>query len=224
MVQAPAYRAVLFDWRGTLVHDPPHEWWVARALERAGRAPEPLEVARFSDALRVAGDLPEVRAGEATCDCSLELHRAWSFDFFARAGLDDELATALYDLDFDPDAHPFYPDVLPALRALHERGCAIALVSDIHVDLRPEFVAAGLDDYIDAYVLSFEHGVQKPDPRIFEITLDLLGVAAADAVMVGDRASHDGASVKAGIAAWLVPPLASATDTRGLDRLVALVG
>jgi hypothetical protein len=30
-------RGVLFDWRGTVVADPPVEWWVATALARLGR-------------------------------------------------------------------------------------------------------------------------------------------------------------------------------------------
>ena len=49
-------RGVLFDWRGTLVADPPEEWWVATALERLGRngadAPavvEALEAASRTD-------------------------------------------------------------------------------------------------------------------------------------------------------------------------------
>ena len=99
----------------------------------------------------------------------------------------------------------------------------MAVVSDIHFDLRPEFAGAGLGDFVDAFVLSFEHGVQKPDRRIFEIALDALAVDAPDALMVGDRASHDGAAIGAGIATWLLPAGAVADGVRGLDRVVALV-
>jgi HAD superfamily hydrolase (TIGR01509 family) len=215
--------AVLFDWRGILVHDPPHEWWVATALERCGRHALPTDVAALCDALRVVGDSPEVRAGEATCDCSPEAHRAWSFDFFERAGLDDELASALYDLDLDPVAHDFYPDVAPTFDALHRAGLSIAVVSDIHFDLRPEFRAGGLDEFVDAYVLSYEHGMQKPDPRVFEFTLNLLGVDAADALMVGDRASHDGGAVACGIATLLLPAVATSDDPVGLAQVLKLV-
>ncbi len=98
-------------------------------------------------------------------------------DVLPAGGLDDELVESLYALDLDPIAHPFYPDAATVLQALHERGCPIALVSDIHVDLRPEFAAAGLDRYIDAFVLSYEHGVQKPDQAIFDIALRALEVS-----------------------------------------------
>lgn len=223
MAQARPLTAVLFDWRGVLVHDPPHEWWVREALLRAGRAADEEHVVEISDALRRAGDLPEVVAGEAGCDCSAAAHREWSNMVFRLAGLDDELAEALYRLDFDAASHPFYPDVEPVLRELHERRCRIALVSDIHVDLRPEFAAAGIAQYFDAFVLSFEHGVQKPDPRIFEIALGALGAEPADTLMIGDRASHDGGAVKAGIETWLLPAATGAHQPRGLDRVLAFV-
>ena len=216
--------AVLFDWRGILVHDPPHEWWVTTALARCGRDAPSGAVAELCDALRAAAELPEVLEGERTCDCSAELHRTWSFDFFERAGLDEELASTLYDLDLDPLAHDFYPDVAPTFDALHRAGLTIAVVSDIHFDLRPEFRAAELDEYVDAYVLSFEHGMQKPDARVFERALALLGVEdASEALMVGDRASHDGGAVACGITTLLLPGVASADEPVGLVHVLKLI-
>jgi FMN phosphatase YigB (HAD superfamily) len=67
---------------------------------------------------------------------------------------------------------------------------------------------------VDCFVLSFEHGVQKPDPRIFGVALDGLGVEPANALMVGDRASHDGAAVELGIPTLLVPPLTTTSQQR----------
>jgi HAD superfamily hydrolase (TIGR01509 family) len=223
VTQARPFRAVLFDWRGTLVDDPPDEWWVREALLRAGRAADEPRVAELTAALRRAAELPEVTDGQRSCDCSAAAHRAWSLEYFRLAGLDDALARALYDIDLDPASHPFYSDSAPVLRALHERGCRVAVVSDIHFDLRPEFAAAGLRDFVDAFVLSFEHGVQKPGRRVFEIALDALGVDATDALMVGDRASHDGGAVAAGITTLLLRAGAPADGPRGLDHVLALV-
>jgi HAD superfamily hydrolase (TIGR01509 family) len=223
-MELPVVRGVLFDWRGTLVHDPAHEWWVATALEHVGRAPSPAVVDVICEGLRRAAQVPEVVDAEASLDCSPELHRHGSMLFFRTAGLDGELAEALYNLDFDPASHPFYPDVAETLSVLHERGCRIAVVSDIHFDLRPEIVAAGFEDVIDAFVLSFEHGVQKPDPKIFEIALDALDVGPHEVIMVGDRASHDGGAVAAGITTLLLPALPGPSSVRGLRNLVAFVG
>ncbi len=42
--------------------------------------------------------------------------------------------------------------------------------------------------------------------------------------MVGDRASHDGGAVAAGITTLLLTPVASADTPVGLSRVLALVG
>jgi len=44
---------------------------------------------------------------------------------------------------------------------------------------------------VDAIVDSRSHGRVKPHPTIFQAALDVLGVAAADAVMVGDSLEED---------------------------------
>ena len=97
------------------------------------------------------------------------------------------------------------------------------MVSDIHVDLRPAFDAAGLGGQVDVFTLSFEQGVQKPDPLMFTRTLDALGLAPAEALMVGDRSRPDGAAVEQGIPTLLLPPLRSVADRR-LHLVLALCG
>ena len=111
-------------------------------------------------------------------------------------------------------------DTFTALRA---RGIRIAVVSDIHVDLRPAFDAAGLGGLVDVFTLSFEQGIQKPDPLMFTRTLDALGVGPDDALMVGDRSRPDGAAVESGIPTLLLPPLRSVDDRR-LHLVLALCG
>ena len=96
-------------------------------------------------------------------------------------------------------------------------------MSDIHFDLRPAFVAAGLDRFVDEYVLSFECGVQKPDPAIFHAALEALGSSPEQTLMVGDRASHDGAAVGLGMPTLLVPTLTHPGQRR-LDLVRNLVG
>jgi HAD superfamily hydrolase (TIGR01493 family) len=214
-------RGVLFDWRGTLVADPPDQWWVATALERLGRnrADAPAVV----EALDAASQIPEVAEHIANLDCSASRHRRATLLWFRTAGLDDEFAAVLYALDFEPENHPFFPDVAGALRALHALGIATSVVSDIHFDLRPEFEAAGLGDFIDSYVLSFEHGVQKPDAEMFRIAADSLALPPEELLMVGDRASHDGGAVAFGITTLLVPPLRTADVPRNLGVVLAML-
>jgi FMN phosphatase YigB (HAD superfamily) len=71
-------------------------------------------------------------------------------------------------------------------------------------------------------VLSFEHGCQKPDPRMFLTALHLLGVDAHRTLMVGDRASHDGGAAEVGITTLILPPAPTVVGPRGLDAVVRL--
>jgi hypothetical protein len=103
----PRFRAVLLDWRGTMVADPEDAWWVVRAYERLGRAATPEQVQEAVAGLAQADDLDEVRDLRLTADCSPDLHRAASMRHYGLAGLDAELAGALYDLDFEPECHPW---------------------------------------------------------------------------------------------------------------------
>ncbi|MUL40615.1 HAD family hydrolase [Streptomonospora sp. PA3] len=205
-------RAVVFDWRGTLAVTLTEQEWAAAALRRAGRTPSPAAVAEATARLQSA---PEPQRLEAEgLDTDAALHRRVYRRILAEAGFDEELAAALYAAESDPALNPFALDAAPCLRALSARGVAVGVLSDIHVDIRPAFAAAGLEDCIDAFVLSFEHGMQKPDPRIFRLAARELGVAPHEALMVGDRAGHDGRAVEAGMPALLLPPLRSVQDRR----------
>ena len=94
-------------------------------------------------------------------------------------------------------------------------------MSDIHFDLRPEFIAAGLDRFVDAYVLSFEHAIQKPDAAIFDFALHALGLQPDQALMVGDHPRRDGGAATVGIRTLLLPPLRDCVP-RGLDAVLHL--
>jgi 2-haloalkanoic acid dehalogenase type II len=57
--------------------------------------------------------------------------------------------------------------------------------------------ATGLDAFFDAVLISDEAGCSKPDPRIFELALEALGVEAGQALYVGDSVEHDYAGAQA---------------------------
>ena len=217
------YEAVLFDWSGTLVHDPSPRDRLEGALQLVGPDITRDAVEAILDRLDEAARLPEVRDALRDEDTSVERHRAGNMLWFERARIDADLAEALYAFDDDADHRPLYPDVPETLAALKQQRVKIAVVSDIHLDIRLLLERQGVGDYIDAYVLSFEHGCQKPDPRMFLTALDHLAVRPDQALMVGDRCSHDGASVDVGIAAFILPPPPSKPVTRGLDAVTRMV-
>jgi HAD superfamily hydrolase (TIGR01549 family) len=82
-----------------------------------------------------------------------------------------------------------FEDAMPVLEELRAAGLRIGVVSNGIRDLT-EFVAHHRLD-VDAIVDSRSHGRVKPHPTIFQAALDLLGVEAAAAVMVGDSLEED---------------------------------
>ncbi|MGH3057237.1 MAG: HAD family hydrolase [Gaiellaceae bacterium] len=96
-----------------------------------------------------------------------------------------------------------YEDVLPVLASLRERGLRIGLVSNTSRDLTAFVRHFSLD--VDAWISSGVHGKVKPSPTIFAAALDLLGVAAEAAVMVGDSPLDDVEGARAlGMRAYLI--------------------
>jgi HAD superfamily hydrolase (TIGR01509 family) len=216
-------KAVLFDWRGTLVVTMSLSAWVERALQQTGRDSSPDAVAPINVALAAAMEHPDVQRAWDRVDESADVHRETYARLFRVAGLDNDLGDALYAIESDPAYNPVADDVPETLTALTAAGVRVGIVSDIHVDLRPALADAGLADLVDSLVLSFEHGVQKPNPQIFGVALEGLAVEPADTLMIGDRASHDGAAVELGIPTVLVPPL-TATPHRRLSVALRACG
>lgn len=99
----------------------------------------------------------------------------------------------------------------------------MGVISDIHYHLRPLFAHYGLADLVGSFTLSFEHGWQKPDSRLFAAALAELGVRATDMLMVGDRPSRDAGALAVGITTLLLPavPPHAARDVEAVVRLVA---
>ena len=96
-------------------------------------------------------------------------------------------------------------------------------MSDIHFDLRPAFATAGLGHLIDVFTLSFEQGVQKPDPSMFTRTLAALDVDADEGLMIGDRSRPTAARSRRASPRLLLPPLRRTTHRR-LHHVTALCG
>lgn len=133
---------MIFDWRGTLATTLSGDEWVREALRSLGRPAEPTDVEAVSAA---NGD--ENRLDGPGVDSDAGLHRRTFLSVFADAGLDDELAQALYAVESDLRYNPFADDVTDTLTELHRRGLRLGVVSDIHVDLRPAFASAGLAEW-----------------------------------------------------------------------------
>lgn len=110
-------------------------------------------------------------------------------------GVDDpalaERAAADYNR-YRRDHLALWPGALTLLRNLRARGCGLALVtngfSETH---RDKIVLLELEDAFDEIFIADEVGMLKPDPRLFRLAADRLGVAPERCAMVGDRFERD---------------------------------
>lgn len=106
------------------------------------------------------------------------------------------LCQAVYDDYLLPSNWTLYPDVEACLQGLKRRGFRLGVVSNWDATLENLFRSLGLLPYFDEVVASAAVGYRKPDPTIFDIALERMGVPASEAVHVGDLPEADGAGAQ----------------------------
>ncbi|MFJ8192620.1 HAD family hydrolase [Streptomyces sp. NPDC096094] len=226
--------AVLFDFSGTLFRIESADAWLRAALAGTGLTLSAPESARTAQALEASGALPggapPLRVPEGLADAweardlDPEQHRAAYTGLSRQVPLPDPgLHDALYDRHMAPQAWSPYPDAAEVLSALRGYGIAVGVVSNIGWDPRPVFRAHGLDRYVDTYVLSYEHGVRKPDPRLFSTACAALGAEPGRTLMVGDDRRADGGAAALGCGVHFVDPLPVTERPAGLLPVLDLV-
>ncbi|MCH5676334.1 HAD family hydrolase [Streptomyces gilvus] len=226
--------AVLFDFSGTLFRVESTESWLRATLDEVSLAMPEAELVQAAKGLEVTGALPGGAAPQRlpaelaglwrVRDESAESHRAAYTGLARQVPLPDPaLYDALYDRHMTPAAWAPYPDAAEVLYALCERGLGIGVVSNIGWDLRPIFEAYNLDRFVDAYVLSYEHGIQKPDTRLFAVACEALEVEPHEALMVGDSREADGGAADLGCRVHFVDHLPAHERPDALRRVLDLV-
>lgn len=93
------------------------------------------------------------------------------------------------------------------LAALQPRARIVIVTNNLLDEQQDKLAFCGLAPLVDVLVASEDVGVSKPDPGIFRIALERGGVAADEAVMVGDSWVNDIAGARtAGIrGVWFNP-------------------
>ncbi len=90
------------------------------------------------------------------------------------------------------DHTTLYPGTLEVLAALRDNGIATGIVSvNDEAPLQRLVDGCGLRPHLDLVLSSEAARSCKPDPRIFEQALAALGVAASEAVFIGDMIDMD---------------------------------
>jgi HAD superfamily hydrolase (TIGR01493 family) len=198
------FDAVLFDFGHTLCDTIPAPAFTAAFRASSGHELEPGAFAAAWEEVRLRAREPDELAKGR--DLSAEAHRRLWLALLAPL---DTLAPGLaeFTYGFESSARGWqpYPDTRHVLTKLRTRGIAIGVVSDCGWDIRTVFAAHDLLGLVDSYDLSHEHGICKPDPRIFESACAQLAVEPARTLMVGDSWLTDGGAAAIGITTMILP-------------------
>lgn len=192
--------AILFDLGDTLFRLRPIDEELARAefaatvasrLDLSTRAANDFAAAVLSTLARrlrdasLRGDTVEHRASQGVMDL-LDRYGAAALDL--ASALDDAVARA--DISrFEPP-----PDCAARVAVFHAQGYRLAAVSNTATTpatLNRFLDETGLLPLFEAVVYSVAVGHRKPAPVMYETALRELGVAANQAVFVGDRVRED---------------------------------
>lgn len=186
-------KAVLFDLDGTLLNrdaslaafiDGQYERWKAQL-----------------------GHIPKLRYMERFIELDAKGYR-WKDEVYEQLirefgiqGISQEILLEDYIHRFQSHCIPF-PGLIETLTELKNRSIRLGIITNGRGELQLESIRSlGISAYFDAILVSAIEGIAKPDPRIFEKALDMLGIKAEEAMYVGD---HPGNDVQAANAAGLI--------------------
>jgi putative hydrolase of the HAD superfamily len=113
------------------------------------------------------------------------------------------------------------PAVAAAAQRARAAGIRVALLSN-SVGLAPydPYLGLNLPDLFDVVVLSDHHKIAKPDPALYELTLERLGLTGVECVFVDDTPGH----LRPAEALGISTVLATSTDDtiHQVERLLGL--
>ncbi|MBF4513000.1 HAD family hydrolase [Plantibacter sp. VKM Ac-2885] len=200
---APRPSAVLLDFHNTLAVVRSVDEWIDEASDLVAGGPAPGTIPRE----RIRNVWGDARRLFPTLDWDLD-PTAHRHAFVSTLSHDDaipiDVADALYAVM--PNQWMLNAGASDFIARASAVGTRLGIVSNIALDIRPALGRWGIADAIDAVILSYEVGCVKPDPRIFRLAADALGVDPADCLMIGDSAHDDVGGAALGMPCLIVPP------------------
>lgn len=166
-------RAVIFDLGGVVIDSPLHA--IAR-YERELGIPAGI-VNRVVVETGPSGAWSRLERGEVAM---LDFHR----DFEAELRAAGHAISAADMMARIAECGP-RPAMLEAIRRIRARGLRAGALTNNWASERSE-PAHELKDLFDAFIESSKVGLRKPDPRIYQLACDSLGVAPTEAVFLDD--------------------------------------
>jgi len=116
-------------------------------------------------------------------------------------GLSDAQIDAItHDHTYNFDNYVLFPDTLSTLKTLKENGYRVGVLSDTWPSTVPQQKLAGCWPYYDCLTLSFELGVLKPNPLMYEDALAKMKLPPEEILYIDDLEMSLDAAGRFGIA------------------------
>jgi putative hydrolase of the HAD superfamily len=187
--------AVFFDAGETLLT--PKGTWSGKSVEVLRERGHDVSVEALQAAWRHGGQ-HFLNAAEDGVKFSLSDHASHTFwtalyhDMLDYLEINDEDAPeVLYATFSDPANYELFPDAVPTLLALKERGLKLGVISNFESWLNTMLEALDVTVHFDVIAVSGDLGWEKPDPRIFTWAMDQAGVTPEQSLHVGDGPTFD---------------------------------
>lgn len=190
-------KGLLFDYGGTLDTEGCH--WGKMLWHAYERQHVPVTEAQFREAYiyaeRTLGKNPIIQPSY-TFHKTLEVKVRIEFEDLTRRGLIDPTAgvSEAYQKAVVDDLYQKVVEttaesgrVLARLKQKYQ----LALVSNFYGNIHVVLEEFGLADYFSDIIESAVVGVRKPDPRIYEIGVEHLGLQASEVAVIGDSVKKD---------------------------------
>jgi putative hydrolase of the HAD superfamily len=188
----PRPRAVLFDAGNTLLRMN----YPAIAADLASRGHvvpvEAVEEAELRARVRLDADLALGVSTEGRP--AQDRYVTYLLEGLGLTAREEIEAATSFKRGYNPPAGLFdqaFPGARAAILGVKAAGLVAGVVSNSNGSARALLDAAGLAADLDFVIDSALVGVEKPDPRIFRLALEQAGVAAHEAVYIGDLYSVD---------------------------------
>jgi len=178
------YKCAIFDLFGTLVDDflswaSPMNDELVKAL--AVQFDPFMDMWRQSSEMRTIGKFQTVEASiDHVCDA-----------MGIRVGAEQLKAAVEVRMKYIKRALEPRADAVATLTRLRNEGCRTGLLSNCSLEIPMLWLETAFAELMDSVVFSCRERLRKPDPRIYRLVCDRLGVNPVDCVYVADGENYE---------------------------------
>jgi putative hydrolase of the HAD superfamily len=178
------YRAIIFDLFGTLVND---------FMSVTGQSHDELAAilgVPYEPFMKLWREITGRRTmGEfQTVEASIE-HVCGALGVSVNAA---QMAKAVdFRLDYTRHALVPKPDAVATLAQLKQTGFKVGLLSNCSIEIPILWPETKFVDLIESPIFSSRERLKKPDPRIYQIACERLGVAPEECLYIADGENHE---------------------------------